>query len=489
MEASKTSPGSPSIAVLRVGARITPEFIFARTLSFGLATLNWKRLILCVMVSTLGADMVLGAVAPRKKMPIERMHPEALESTRKRVAELQRLRKTLAPLPGLFDYRGIFHAHAEDSAHTGGTRVEMLGDAKKAKVDVIFLSDHYRPHRDFISQSWRGDHEGVLFIPGSETRGFLVHPTNSVMTSMDLPVPEFVKRVGQGEGLIFLSHMEDRPDHSMDGLTGMEIYNRHYDAQRDLATLVNLALRLTDPKEAVDLAALLDRYPDEMLAAQVQYSEDYLEKWDREGLERRVVGVAANDCHHNQVFLVKKVDDQSVRVGTIVDKESDMRLVSATIRPGVREMVAGKPNGAVLARLDFDPYAKSFANVSTHIVAAKLDEPTIRAAVRAGRAYVSHDWMGDPTGFWFGSSFEDMTLPQMGDEVTFVSAVVLRARFPLPCHVRWMRNGKAIQEKKVELLETLQWTVREPGVYRVEGWLELNGELRPWIYSNPIYFR
>ena len=29
----------------------------------------------------------------------------------------------------------------------------------------------------------------------------------------------------------------------------------------------------------------------------------------------------------------------------------------------------------------------------------------------------------------------------------------------------------------------------ETGVYRVEGWLKLDGEDRPWIYSNPIYVR
>ena len=414
------------------------------------------------------------------------MRPESLKATHARVAELRRLNRSFPPLPGLVDFRGIFHAHAEDSAHTGGTRLEMLSDAIKAGVKVVFLSDHHRPPRDFILQSWRGDHEGVLFIPGSEARGFLVHPTQSILASMDLASADFIKLVGQGDGLIFLSHMEERPDHSMVGLTGMEIYNRHYDAKRDLATLINLALRLTDPKEARDLGALLERYPDEMLAAQVQYAEDYLEKWDREGLTRRVVGVGANDCHHNQVFVVKKVDDSSVRVGTIVDKDGDMRLVTATLRPGVREMVAGKQNGEIVARLDFDPYVRSFGNVSTHIMASKLDEPTIRGAVSAGRVYVSHDWMGDPTGFWFGSSFEDMTSPQMGDEVAFKSPVLLRSRFPLPCAVRWVRNGKVLEESKGH---SHAMTVRQPGVYRVEAWLELDGELRPWIYSNPIYFR
>ena len=31
--------------------------------------------------------------------------------------------------------------------------------------------------------------------------------------------------------------------------------------------------------------------------------------------------------------------------------------------------------------------------------------------------------------------------------------------------------------------------IDKPGVYRVEVWLTLAGEPRPWILSNPIYVR
>jgi hypothetical protein len=78
-----------------------------------------------------------------------------------------------------------------------------------------------------------------------------------------------------------------------------------------------------------------------------------------------------------------------------------MRKVTAEARPGIRELTKGKKAGDVVARLDFDPYYRSFRNVCTHILAPKLDEPSIRAALKAGRAYVSHDWIGDATGFRF----------------------------------------------------------------------------------------
>ena len=104
----------------------------------------------------------------------------------------------------------------------------MLADARKAGVQAIMLTDHYRPPRDFIRESWRGFHEGVLFIPGVEARGFLVYPVNSIMDRMEEPRPEFIASVTASNGLIFLSHVEERMDHPMDGLTGMEIYNRHW---------------------------------------------------------------------------------------------------------------------------------------------------------------------------------------------------------------------------------------------------------------------
>ena len=70
----------------------------------------------------------------------------------------------------------------------------------------------------------------------------------------------------------------------------------------------------------------------------------------------------------------------------------------AALRPGIRELTKGHKPGDVLARLDLDPYRRSFRNVSTHILARTLDEPALRSALRAGHAYVSHDWMCDPTG-------------------------------------------------------------------------------------------
>ncbi len=426
-----------------------------------------------------------GADAPLVvRTPIERLARDRLKATHDDVIRIQASRHPLPLIPGLVDYRAILHAHAEDSAHTGGTRPEMLADAKRAGVHAILLTDHLRPPKDFVTDSWRGLRDGVLFIPGSEDRGFLLYPTHSIMGRMKEPNPSFIKTVTADGGLIFLSHIEERPEHTMDGLDGMEIVNRHYDAKRDVAGMLALVLRLTDPASLRDLEEWLRLYPDELFAFQVDYPAIYLDKWDAETATRRLTGVAANDCHHNQVLIVKMVDREAVLVGTNVDRDDQMRTVSARFRPGVRTMTEGHRPGDVLARLDLDPYHRSFKNVSTHVIAPELTEPAIRAALRAGHVYVSHDWMVDPTGFRFELTGGKPAL--MGDEAAFARGRSLVAQFPVACRIRLLRGGKVVAERSGDRLDI---EVGSAGVYRVEARLVLDGEERPWIYSNPIYVR
>ncbi|MCA9438860.1 MAG: histidinol phosphatase, partial [Candidatus Omnitrophica bacterium] len=151
-----------------------------------------------------------GSSPGRKYSSIERMTMPRLEAVDRDVEALKKKRTEVSLKTDLTDFRGILHAHAEDSSHTGGTRPEMLADAKTAGVDVILLSDHFRPPRDYM-ESWRGMKEGVLFIPGSETHGFEILPMESMMEEMKLEGPPVIEKVTEGEGLIFLSHIEARP--------------------------------------------------------------------------------------------------------------------------------------------------------------------------------------------------------------------------------------------------------------------------------------
>ncbi len=448
---------------------------------------RWPLWTVALSSLVLAPAAVAGEPPPRKHTNVERLSLARLAAAHADVLKLRARRVRVPPLPGLHDYRCVLHAHAEDSAHTGGTLPELLADAKKAGVHAVLLSDHFRPPRDFIDGRWRGLKEGVLFVPGSEANGFLLYPMKSILPRMGLKGRDFIDTVTADGGMIFLSHVEERPDHPLDGLTGLEIYNRHYDAKRDKASLLALALKLTDPTQLAELREAVRRYPDELFAFQCDYPKVYLDKWD-EGTKRlRLTGVAANDCHHNQVLLVKMVDAETVRIGTNVDQDAQMRKVTAALRPGVRELTKGYKPGDVLARLDTDPYSVSFRNCATHVLAPRLDEPTLRAALRAGHAYVAHDWMGDATGFRFGARGARSLAAIMGDEVRWTDGLKLTARLPLPAHVRLLRYGQevATSEGKADF----EYAVKETGAYRLEAWLELDGEIRPWVYTNPIYVR
>jgi hypothetical protein len=424
----------------------------------------------------------------RKHSNFERLSLEHLEAVHKDVEKLKTQRADIPLQPGLNDYRCILHAHAEDSNHTGGTLPEMLADAKKAGVHAILLTDHFRPPTDFIDGRWRGLKDGVLFIPGAEVNGFLAYPTKSILNRMELKGADFVNTVNLDEGMIFLSHIEERKDHPVDGLTGLEIYNRHWDAKRDKGSLLTLAIMLTDPKKLADLEKAIRLYPDELLAFQCDYPDVYLNKWDEGTKRMRLTGIAANDCHHNQVFIVKMVDKETVLLGTSVDADDQMKTITADARPGIKEMTRGRKAGDVLARLDFDPYFRSFRNSSTHVLASKLEEPAIRSALKAGHAYVAHDWMCDGSGFRFEAvNAAGKRTAGMGDEVKLLDGLKLTAKLPLPAYIRLLCQGREVA--KTEGKAEFEYEVKNPGAYRIEAWLKLDGEWRPWIYANPLYVK
>jgi hypothetical protein len=441
----------------------------------------------CVLLA-LVSDAPAGPPPPRKYTNVERLALVRLKAVHDDVQKLKPQRISNPLLPGLNDYRCILHAHAEDSTHTGGTLPELLADAKKAGVNAILLTDHFRPPQDFIDGRWRGMKDGVLFIPGSETHGFLIYPMKSMLDRMELKGADFINTVNADDGMIFLSHIEERKDHPVDGLTGLEIYNRHWDAKQDKLSLLVLAMRLTDPKQLTELKEAVCLYPDEFFAFQCDYPKVYLDKWDEGTKWKRLTGIAANDCHHNQVFVVKMVDQETVLLGTNVDEDKKMRKITAALRPGIKEMTKGRKPGDILVKLDADPYLRSFRNSSTHVLAPKLDERAIRTALKAGHAFVAHDWMCDATGFRFvASDSSGKQAALMGDQVNLADGLKLSAKLPLPAYVRLLRQGEEVA--KSEGKSEFEFAPKTPGVYRLEAWLRLDGELRPWIFANPIYVR
>jgi hypothetical protein len=413
-------------------------------------------------------------------MQIERLR--AVHADRLR---FQNERKPVSLATGYNEYHAVLHAHAEDATHTGGTRPELLAAAKRAGVQIVMLTDHVRPERDFINDSWRGLRDGVLFIPGAEDQGFLSFPMKSIKGIEAATRERYIETVRSGGGNIFLSHVEERFDWPTDQLDGLEIYNHHTDVKNEGAFQLWLQGALTDPVRLPQLVAALNEFPEEVFGAQQDYLTDIIAKWDLDSQQHRLTGVAANDCHHNQVFTVTAIDEHTVEVGYITSKPTTTRVTADKV-PGVAALVKGRNPGELIARLDFDPYERSLRYVSTHILSHELSEAAVREALKHGHAFVAHDWLCDSTGFAFVAMKARQRAAIMGDEVKLGGGLMLSAATPIKCTMKLIRNGEILQAEKTNQLVL---TVKAPGVYRVECWLELDGEQRPWIYSNPIYVR
>jgi len=351
----------------------------------------------------------------RKYTTLERMKIRHLAAVHAQRMAFARQRVAPPASPGPYrDYRSVIHVHAEDSAHTGGTRQQVLQAAAAAAVDVVMLTDHNGPMQD----TWRGKRGKVLFIAGSEDDHALRFPA----------IPEFPE-------LRFLSHLDENPEMSPANAIGMEIYNRHSDSSDETTFNREFLQILDDPERWAALAGAFHRFPDEFFAAQQDYLSVFIHRWDLETARHPFTGIAANDAHQNQVYR----------------------------------------------GIAFDPYAINFRNVSTHILAEQLDEPSIRNALLHSRAYVSHDWLCDPAGFRFTATLNGKA-HEMGSQVR--PGARLQVQLPLSASIKVVHNGRLFASR-----EASSWSgiVRAEGAYRIEAWLTVDGEQRPWIYSNPIY--
>ncbi|MBM3832919.1 MAG: alpha/beta fold hydrolase [Verrucomicrobia bacterium] len=369
---------------------------------------------------------VVAAEPPKSKWTAaQRLETARLQQTREAVLSFERARKTLPNVGVYEDFRAVIHVHAEDSDHTKGTRPEVLAAAKKTGVRVVMWTDHRGPK----PETWRGLRDGVLFIAGSEDgNGVLRFPDYNAEGQ---PLAE--------GGLRFLSHIEERYDASSDGFAGMEISNRHSDAVIDKSLQQYLLDAATDPSRWRKLVEDFKTYPDEFFAAGTGYRAEFFSKWDQETKQKPFAGIAANDAHQNQVFQ-----------GTT-----------------------------------FDPYEVSFRNLCTHILARELTEPEIRQSLREGHVYVSHDWLCDPTGFAFGA-VNNLGVFSMGDAAPLLGTTRLVAVTPIAAKLRLFHNGAVVHETEGT---NLTFQAKTPGAYRVEAWLSVDEEDRPWIYSNPVYVK
>lgn len=145
-----------------------------------------------------------------------------------------------------------------------------------------------------------------------------------------------------------------------------------------------------------------------------------------------------------------------------------------------------------LSRIIF-PYEFHFRAVNTHLLLpgpltgnVDQDSQSIIMAMRNGNGFVGYDLPARTHGFrfWAVTPSSDR---QMGEEFLIKADTHLNIHLPSPAECQLLKDGQLIQQWVGET--DLQYSAKNPGVYRVECYRHYLGRRRGWIYSNPIYIR
>ena len=354
---------------------------------------------------------------------------------------------------GVKDFRGAVHVHTSLSRDSHASPEDLVKAANEIGLDFVMTSDHRG--QDVYAKSLRGMQGGTLFIPGMEViQGgsglfgncwppsvcnsalYLNMSDSTTVTNPDL---ERLLTGPRGpEELVIVAHPLGFKDWEHGNIDGMEIYDLADEFMPPsvwgtLRRILALVLRAVGVR-------LFDQPTEDILIDRLQRPDAHLKKWDEllsQG--RHVVGVGAPDAHQN------------------------MRIFGVQL----------------------DRYVLTLRFPSVHILARELTAQALAAALKNGRSYTSFDLLADPSGFRFSAADGQSSYTQ-GDSMRLARErpVVFTAMSPREGRIRLFKNGALVQEASGA---QLGFTTHDPGAYRVEVELNLKGEWKPWILSNPIY--
>lgn len=139
------------------------------------------------------------------------------------------------------------------------------------------------------------------------------------------------------------------------------------------------------------------------------------------------------------------------------------------------------------------PYEFHFRTINNHVLLpqplgsdAVSDTELVLDALRQGHCFIGYDLPGSTRGFSFtGHGLQQVA--QMGDELDHKGGVTFKIRLPQRVDCTLLKDGKPVRTWHNRDICT--YITTEPGVYRVEAYIQYIGRRRGWIYSNPVYLR
>lgn len=323
----------------------------------------------------------------------------------------------------LFDWKGAIHCHSYLSHDSKGTIAEISAAAAAARFDFLVMTDHQTDRS--IAEGVRGTVGDMLWVVGAEVR-------SNRGTILAFPLTAPLKRVfdhralvaeahAQG-ALVFHAHGELTKAWDLGDVDGVEIVNLHAGA-------------IAAPHVDMILGALFLPVRNVMMMT-ARRIDDVFVHWDALlAVHQPQTPIGGNDAHAN------------------------VRLFG--------------PLGGTIGTYD-----EVFFTLSTHVLAERMDEPSLLEALKLGRTYVSCDLRGEGTGFDFRGVVGNLVILP-GDTVAGVDGLELRVKTPLPGEIKLLRDGAVVQTTEGRDLVS---AAPLPGVYRVE----VTREGFPWLFSSTI---
>lgn len=345
----------------------------------------------------------------------------------------------------MHDLACVVHLHSTYSDGTG-TVAQIARAARRAKADVVLLTDH-----DTLEARRRGQ-EGwygkVLLLVGEEVsprrrNHYLAFGIDEEIDHEGLGADGICRAVRDAGGFGFAAHPFSRgserfrragtgmPFDGLDSehLHGLELWSFVTDTAESLGSVGQMLRFVATPSR------VLDHPP-----------RRNIQGWEELCSRRRTVAIGGLDAHQ-----VGK------RVGPVVP----LRLMA---------------------------YHRSFRQIRTHVLCAQElngdldhDRGQVYGALREGRCYIAVDALAPARGFRFAADDVPMGAEAPADRRT------LRVHTPRPAHLRLLRDGVEIASHP--RAGELELEVDVPGVYRAEALLHAHGRERTWVISNPIYLR
>lgn len=378
---------------------------------------------------------------------------------------------------GWNDYAGVCHSHSELSHDSQVPFEEILRTLKQEKRQFICMSDHCDEGKADYSKQWRGEHDGVIFIPGYEmSYGFMPWglPPETVLDCKK-DAESLAKEIYEKGGLLFFAHSEEPREWHLPELVGMEIYNIH-------TNFKSLDKKYLIYTLAPNIILNINKYHEQLLRSIFNPLTDVIRRWDEMNISRKIVGISANDCHQNTGFVGKITPQGTLYIEDTSPHKIGEYKLNFFSRLLLRILFGKLEPGKTIFHLQLDPYSLMVRYVATHILAHDLSEQSILEALKEGRVFVGFEMLAETRGFVFFAD-DGNVKAVFGEKIPLTPNLSLKMASPYPCKFIIYRHGIAVQEHEGRDFE---WKPTEKGKYRVEAHLFLNKKWVPWVYTNPI---